>query len=454
MKTELVMPQMGESVAEGTVSKWYVKLGEAVRKDQTVLSISTDKVDAEIPAPAAGVLAEVLVGEGEKVNIGTVLARIDSEASATTAATAETAAPPSPAAPEPPMAPATVAAPPSPPAPPATPRAPAPAPQATAGGARSGFYSPLVLSIARVENVTPEELASIAGSGAGGRIQKKDILAFVEARRGGQARPAAAPAASAISAAAPAPLRPSGPAPSAAAPAPTGPDVEVVQMDTMRRAIAEHMVRSVHTSPHVTSLHEVDMTRIARFLQQAGQKFETREGFKLTYTPFFVQAAARALRAHPKLNASIEGTTVQLKRRINLGVAVALEDGGLIVPVVKGADTMNLVGLARAVRDLVVRARTRKLSPDDVAGGTFTITNLGSAGTLTGTPIINQPQVAIMGVGVVKKRPVVIDDAIAIREMMLLSMSYDHRWVDGMLAGQFLSTVTRDLETMELEGIV
>jgi 2-oxoglutarate dehydrogenase E2 component (dihydrolipoamide succinyltransferase) len=456
MKTELVMPQMGESVAEGTVSKWYIKLGEAVQKDQTVLSISTDKVDAEIPAPAAGVLAEVLVQEGEKVSIGTVLARIDSEATAGASAPVETAAPavaepppaqavgaavpqaaPMPAAPEPPRAPAP------------TGPAQAPARQATAQGDRSGFYSPLVLSIARVENVTPQELATISGSGAGGRVQKKDLLAFVESRRGGPA-----PTVAALPAPAPVSPRPSSPAQAPAAGVPAGADVEVVQMDSMRRAIAEHMVRSVQTSPHVTSLHEVDMTRIARFLQQAGQRFEAREGFKLTYTPFFVQAAARALRAHPKVNASVEGTTVHLKRRINLGVAVALEDGGLIVPVVKGADTMNLVGLARAVRDLVVRARTRKLSPDDVAGGTFTITNLGSAGTLTGTPIINQPQVAILGVGVVKKRPVVIDDAIAIREMMILSMSYDHRWIDGMLAGQFLSTVTRDLESMELEGIV
>ncbi|MBI4868946.1 MAG: 2-oxo acid dehydrogenase subunit E2 [Candidatus Wallbacteria bacterium] len=450
MLTDLVMPQMGESVAEGTVTKWYVKAGDAVQKDQTVLSISTDKVDAEIPAPAAGVLTEVLVGEGTKVNIGTVLARIDSDASAGAARVAAPAPAAAVAAPvETPAqaAAAIVAASPAPPPPVAAPRA-APA-AAPAGDDRRGFYSPLVLSIARTEGVSMDELASIRGSGTGGRVQKKDILAYVESRKAGGTAPAPA-AGSAASATA----TPAAPQPLAPAPAPTvhGSDVEVVAMDTMRRAISEHMVRSVHTSPHVTSLHEVDMTRIARFREKAKAQFQAREGFNLTFTPFFVAAAARALRSFPAVNASIDGTNVLLKRRINIGVAVALEGQGLIVPVVKSADTMNLVGLARALNDLVARARTRKLAPDDVAGGTFTITNLGSAGSLTGTPIINQPQVAIMGVGAIKKRPVVIDDAIAIREMMFLSMSYDHRWVDGMLAGRFLSAVTEQLEQMELEG--
>ncbi|MBI3890841.1 MAG: 2-oxo acid dehydrogenase subunit E2 [Candidatus Wallbacteria bacterium] len=447
MITDLVMPQMGESVAEGTVTKWYVKAGEAVQKDQTVLSISTDKVDAEIPAPVAGVVSEILIGEGSKVNIGTVLARIDSEASPGAAAPKPAAkavpapaatpaeAPPSPA---PAPAPAVV----SKPAAPAPPSAPA---TRAASGERRGFYSPLVLSIARVENLTMEELASIAGSGTGGRVQKKDVLAFVEARKAGTSRAPAAPQpqSSADSASAP-----------ASAPVAAGPDVEIQAMDGMRRAIAEHMVRSVHTSPHVTSLHEVDMTRIARFREKMKAQFQAREGYNLTFTPFFVAAAARALRSFPAVNASIEGTNILLRKRINIGVAVALEGQGLIVPVVKSADTMNLVGLARAVNDLVTRSRARKLVPDDVAGGTFTITNLGSAGSLTGTPIINQPQVAIMGVGAIKKRPVVIDDAIAIREMMFLSMSYDHRWVDGMLAGRFLSAVTENLEKMELEGIL
>ncbi|MBI2943861.1 MAG: 2-oxo acid dehydrogenase subunit E2 [Candidatus Wallbacteria bacterium] len=450
MLTDLVMPQMGESVAEGTVTKWYVKAGDAVQKDQTVLSISTDKVDAEIPAPAAGVLTEVLVGEGTKVSIGTVLARIDSDTSAGAAkvsAPAPAVAPATPVEPPTQTAPTIVAAPPPPPPPVTAPR-PAPA-AASAGDDRRGFYSPLVLSIARTEGVSMDELAGIRGSGTGGRVQKKDILAYVESRKAGGATPAPA----AVSAAPAAPVQVAAqPLAPAAAPPVGGADVEVVAMDTMRRAISEHMVRSVHTSPHVTSLHEVDMTRIARFREKVKAQFQAREGFNLTFTPFFVAAAARALRSFPAVNASIDGTNVLLKRRVNIGVAVALEGQGLIVPVVKSADTMNLVGLARALNDLVARARTRKLAPDDVAGGTFTITNLGSAGSLTGTPIINQPQVAIMGVGAIKKRPVVIDDAIAIREMMFLSMSYDHRWVDGMLAGRFLSAVTEHLEQMELEG--
>ncbi len=446
MPTDLVMPQMGESVAEGTVTKWYVQVGDSIEKDQTVLSISTDKVDAEIPAPAAGVISEILIPEGEKVSIGTVLAKIGGDGASADSPPAPAPDPePAAAAPEPAQA-APAPAPEAPASPPAAPAAPpaatapaAPAAPAQAAGSssadRSGFYSPLVLNIARVEGVTPQELSSIDGSGSGGRVQKRDILAFVEARKSGVTTPAA-PASSA--------------APAPAPPIPAGPDTEVVPMDSMRRAIADHMVRSVHTSPHVNSLHEVDMSRIVRARERIKNAFAAREGYKITYTTFFVAAAARALREFPRVNASVDGTNMILRKRINIGIAVALADGGLIVPVIKSADTMNLVGIARTVNDLVTRARTRKLAPDDVAGGTFTITNLGSAGSLTGTPIINQPQVAIIGVGVIKKRPVVIDDMIGIRDMMYLSMGYDHRLVDGMLAGQFLSAVTKHLETMDI----
>jgi 2-oxoglutarate dehydrogenase E2 component (dihydrolipoamide succinyltransferase) len=498
MKVEMVMPQMGESIAEGTVLKWLKKEGDRVEKDENILEISTDKVDSEIPAPASGTIVALLAAEGETVPVGKVIAHIETEASAAAPAQVAPVAPaaapavpatPAPAAPTAPAesAPAADAAAPAttePPAaavPPATPAsaepaaaavpiAPAPpAPSAPAAGGdripprdESGrFYSPLVRAIAQAEGITAAELAGIPGTGQGGRLTKDDLAAFVEKRKGG---PAAMPQPQIPSE----PTLRVGTAPSAppAQPArgagvsiptmhatelrstPEGP-VDVVPMDHIRQKIAEHMVRSKATSPHVASITEVDMSRIVRWREANKESFEQREGFKLTYTPFFVEATARALREFPFVNASIDGTNVLVKRYVNIGIAVAT-DYGLLVPVVKGADTRNFLGLARAVNDLASRARSKALKPDEVSGGTFSITNMGTVGTLFGIPIIAQPQIAILGIGVIQKRPVVRDDAIAIRDMMYMCLSYDHRIIDGAMGGAFVERVAQHLETMEL----
>jgi len=422
MPTKVIMPQMGESVAEGTVTKWLKKLGARVERDEPLFEISTDKVDAEIPSPASGVLTEILVKENETVAVNSVVAWIDSEA----AAEAPAVAPPAPA--EPPPAPVSVA--PAPqvqapalpavmPAPPVTP----PAPTVT-GKVRS---SPLVRRIAREHNV---DLTRIQGTGLGGRISKKDILAYL-------AHPAAA-----VPAAAP----PSRPQPGARMVF-SGP-TEVVPMTPMRKQIAEHMAVSKRTSAHVSTVFEVEMTRIVELMTRQGEEFERRHGLKLTYTPFFVRAAVEAIKEFPLLNSSVEGTNIIYKRDVNIGVAVALESG-LIVPVIKRADERNFLGIAGAVKDLADRARTKHLSVDDAQGGTFTITNPGVFGGLFGTPIINQPQVAILGVGAIEKRPVVRHDAISIRPMVYLVLSFDHRIIDGAVADQFMSRIKSVLENWE-----
>ncbi len=464
MRYEVVMPQMGESITEGTIIKWLKQVGDRVERDEPIFEISTDKVDAEIPAPQAGFLVEILVGENQTVPVNTVVAYIGDEVPAsapdTQPAPAETPAAVS----------AAVAA--------ATPSAAGvPSNGVTAAtrideadvedasettdafGVRS---SPLVRRMAREHGV---DLRQIRGTGIGGRITKHDFLAFLERRQAAASTPAppAAPVVTPPAPPAPAapsvmpPIAPAMAAPAvAAAPSVTLPDdeVEVVPMTAMRKKIAERMVLSKHTSPHVTSVFEVDMTHIHRLRERNKREFEARHGAKLTFLPFIVKSVVDTLRAWPALNASIEGDNIIYKKHYHIGIAVAL-DWGLIVPVIRHAEEKNLIGLARSISDLANRARAKQLKPDEVTGGTFTITNYGSFGSLIGTPIINQPQVAILGVGAVVKRPVVTeDDAIAIRHMSYLSLTFDHRLIDGAVADQFMSQLKRTLETFQATELI
>ena len=437
MPVEVMMPQMGESIFEGTITKWLKKPGDKIERDEPLFEISTDKVDAEIPAPAAGVLKEIKVPEGQTVPIQTVVAVIDAvgaSAAAPAPAPAKEEAPPA-AAPEAKPAPkkAEVAVAPSPPAAaPAT--AAAPLPPRRDG--RRIHSSPLVRRLAREHNI---DLSALQGTGAGGRISKRDILAAIEG--GGSPAVAAAPAAPGV--------------PGAMAPVALETAVpreriyfghyQVQPMSVMRQRIAEHMVVSKRVSPHVYSVDEVDMTRIVELRERSKAEFEKRYDTKLTFMPFFLRASIEALRAFPTVNASVDGTNVVLHKEINIGIAVAL-DWGLIVPVVKGADEKNFLGLQRAINDLAERARTKKLKPEEVQEGTFSITNPGVFGGLMGLPIINQPNVAILGIGSIEKRPVVINNAIAIRSMVYLTLSYDHRVVDGATAHQFMAKAKAALE--------
>lgn len=430
MKVDMLMPQMGESIAEATIAKWRKKPGESVQKDEVILEISTDKVDSEIPAPAAGVISELLFNEGDVVPVKTKIAIIDTESSAgatapsTNGAASKNGAA-SHAAAEKPA--------------PATPKQMAPKSEAKEDSGR--YYSPLVKGLAETHGVSVAELDSITGSGQGGRVTKEDFMKYVDTR--GAKAPAPERASSAPSA------KPS-PAPQAPSSDWGADGTRVVMMDTMRQAIAEHMVRSKHTSPHVYSIQEVDVTNIANWRAKHKSAFEKSEGFSLSFTPFFLEATAKALEAFPFVNSSIDGKRIILKKHVNLGCAVALGNTGLIVPVIKRAEEKNLVGLARSLNDLAARARNKKLLPDDVAGGTFTVTNPGVFGTIIGTPIINQPQVAILCLGAIKKRPVVIDDMIAIRQICYLTLSYDHRIVDGALGGQFLAFIRDYLENWDM----
>jgi len=457
MATEVVMPQMGESIAEGTITKWLKKVGEHVDRDEPLFEISTDKVDAEIPSPAAGTLTEVRFKEGETVEVNTVVAVLDGagsgNGSAAPAATATKAepAPPVETKAEPPPAPAPVAAAPAPPPTPPAPPTPSPAAEtkpapAAAAAEQTGTpsveelrrtkSSPLVRKIAKEHGV---DVASLEGTGISGRVTKNDILSFIES---------GAPAAT-KSGAAPAPAR------DLPAPPPTKPAEgdRVEQMSVMRKKIADHMVLSRRTSAHVTTVYDIDMTAIAKLREQHKDSFLERTGTKLTYMPFIFQAVTTALRKFPIFNAQVSGDQIIYKRDINLGMAVAL-DWGLIVPVVKRADDLSISGLARAANDLADRARTKQLKPDEVGGGTFTITNPGVFGGLFGTPIINQPQLAILGVGKIEKRAKVItsaegDDYIAVRWMSYFALSFDHRVIDGADAERFLAFVKEQLEAGE-----
>lgn len=422
---------MGESIAEATVLKWLKTVGESVKKDETILEISTDKVDSEIPSPADGVLAEIVAQEGDTVEVKTVIAYIETDASQAQSAPAtngtQQAAPAEKS--EAPQAPAAAAA------------------STTSQPAASGdrFYSPLVRSLAAQHQISPEELASIAGTGEGGRVTKNDVLAFLEGRSAPQAAPQV-PAPQAAPQAAPAAAK-------APAPRPNFDDkgIRVEPMDRMRKLIANHMVMSKATSPHVYSVAEVDVTNIALCRKKNQKEFMAREGFKLSFTPFFLEATVKALVEHPYVNSSVEGDNIILKRDVNLGCAVALGTTGLIVPVIKNADQLSFSGIARQLTDLAARARSKKLKPEDTQGGTFTVTNPGIFGNIIGCPIINQPQVAILAVCAIKKRPVVVNDAIAIRDICYLTLSYDHRIVDGSLSGHFLSYITKYLENWDPE---
>jgi pyruvate dehydrogenase E2 component (dihydrolipoamide acetyltransferase) len=433
---DVVMPQMGESIVEGTLTRWLKKVGEKVERDEPLFEISTDKVDTEIPAPEAGVLTEILVAEGTTVGINTIVGRIGSAASAP-AAQPVAAAPPPPAPTPPP-----VAAPPTPQAQPAPAAVPPPPPPVAAPPAASsqeddlGPLSPLVRKMAREYNI---DLANVKGTGAGGRISKQDVEAFITAQAAktySAATTAPAPAATPAAAAAP------------AAPLPLAESAKtrVEPMSTMRQKIAEHMVNSKRTSAHVTTVHRVDITKVAKLRDKAKKEFQERNGFSLTFLPFVTAATAEALRAFPIFNAAIDGKNIVYFRDINIGIAVALE-GGLIVPVIRNADEKNVTGLQRSIVDLATRARSRQLKPDEVQGGTFSITNFGSFGSIFATPVINQPQVAILGIGAVEKVPAVIEgDAIAIRSQAHLALTFDHRLIDGALADQFCQKVKSILE--------
>jgi 2-oxoglutarate dehydrogenase E2 component (dihydrolipoamide succinyltransferase) len=433
--TDVVMPQMGESIVEGTLTKWLKKAGDRVERDEPLFEISTDKVDTEIPAPAAGTLSEVLVEEGATVGINTVVARIAEEGGAAAAKPAAPAEkPPAEKAPE---APAPVAA--APVAPPASAAAEVPAaPAEEPAGEVTGPLSPLVRKMARENNI---DLSRVKGTGAGGRITKQDVEAYMAQNASASPAPTlAAPAPAAQPVAKPA----AAPAPAAPAFSP-GAKTRIEPLSTMRGKIAEHMLLSKRTSAHVTTIHRVDMTKVAKLRERSKAQFQANHGFSLTYLPFIAAASAVALRQYPLLNASLDGNNIVYHNETNIGIAVALENG-LIVPVIRGADEKNVLGLQRAIVDLATRARSRQLKPDEVLGGTFSITNFGSFGSLVGTPIINQPQVAILGVGTVDKTPVVVDDAIAIRSICHLSLSFDHRLIDGALADQFMTKVKQVLE--------
>jgi pyruvate dehydrogenase E2 component (dihydrolipoamide acetyltransferase) len=450
--TDVVMPQMGESIVEGTLTKWLKKPGERVERDEPLFEISTDKVDTEIPAPAAGTLSEVLVEEGKTVAINTVVARISSGDGAAAAPAAKETPEPRPAPEEPALEGAekpkaggepAPAEPIPQPAPKPEPEPEPPAPVTAAAEEPPGPLSPLVRKMAREQNI---DLKQVKGTGAGGRITKQDVEAYMS---GAGKRPAGAAAAPAP-APAPTPAQPQAPPAEARPSAPPMPRAEqprtrVEPMSIMRTKIAEHMVMSKRTSAHVTTVHKVDITNVARVREKQKADFQARYGFGLTYLPFFIRAACAALREFPVVNASIEGTNIIYHNELNIGIAVAL-DNGLIVPVIRNADEKNVVGLQRSIVDLAARARSRQLKPDEVQGGTFSITNFGSFGSVFATPVINQPQVAIMGVGAVEKAPVVIEDAIAIRSTCYLTLTFDHRLIDGALADQFTGKVKSILE--------
>ena len=444
MSTEVVMPQMGESIAEGTITKWLKKVGETVERDEPLFEISTDKVDAEIPSPAAGTLTEVRFKEGDTVEVNTVVAILDGDGTAPSVKSVSEQPP----APEP--TPAPVEAKPTPPPPPAPAPPPPPAPkppaEATVEDLRRTKSSPLVRKIAQEHNV---DISKLEGTGLSGRVTKNDILSFIES---GTTTAPAAPARQPEAPRAPQPQAQPAPA-EIVAPSPPRPQMgdRVEQMSVMRKKIAEHMVLSRRTSAHVTTVYEIDMTRIAKLREQHRDSFYERTGTKLTFMPFIFEAVNKALRKFPIFNAQVSGEQIIYKQDINLGMAVAL-DWGLIVPVIKRADDLSISGLARVANDLADRARTKQLKPDEVTGGTFTITNPGVFGGLFGTPIINQPQLAILGVGKIEKRATVMtsadgDDFLAIRWMAYFALSFDHRVIDGADAERFLAFVKEQLES-------
>lgn len=489
---DLVMPKMGESIMEATILRWNKKPGESIKQEETVLEIATDKVDSDVPSTAEGVLEEVLFQENDVVPVGTVIARIRTAGEGAEAPSGQAPAAPQHQAPPPPPAPVAQQ-------PAAQPPVQHPAPQETSadedalmqsvpyqpqpitlnGNAGTGarFYSPLVLNIASSEGIGLAELETIAGTGNEGRVTKKDILSYLEDKRAGrvhstqpsgsagfglgQASSAIAPSAPGVGGSQPgypAPKTPASGEPVTSGGGSSagsgfnagGGHVEIVEMDRMRKLIAKHMVESKHVSAHVTSFAEADVTNMVLWRDKIKKSFEQREGEKITFTPLFVEAIVRCLKRYPWLNSSVAEDKIIVKKDINIGMATALPSGNLIVPVIRNADQLNLVGLTKQVNGLAQAARSGRLKPEDTQGGTFTLTNVGSFGSIMGTPIINQPQVAILAVGVIKKRPVVVEteqgDSIAIRHMMYLSLSYDHRVIDGAMGSTFLSAVAAELE--------
>jgi 2-oxoglutarate dehydrogenase E2 component (dihydrolipoamide succinyltransferase) len=462
---EVVMPKMGESITEGTIIAWHKDVGDEIEVDETILEIGTDKVDTEVPSPAAGVLKEKLAEEGEIVEVGTVIALLGAEADAAIEE-APSEAPSAPTAPEPEPSESTSAEAPDTSAPSGDGAVPDP----SAGdrepikrrGSDGRFYSPLVRSIAKEEGLSMQELESIEGSGREGRVTKEDVLGYLDERTAPQEAPERETAPSR------APSQPS--RPSRAQPAQRGgyaveegpsadeleqqygDRIDIVEMDRMRKITAEHMVRSKATSAHVTSFAEADVTGLVKLRESNKKAFQEQEGIKLTFTPFFVKAAVEALREHPVLNASVEGDKIVVKKDYHVGIAVAIGTKGLLAPVIRNAGDLNVVGLARRASNMAERARNKELQPDELQGGTFTVTNIGSLGSLMGTPIINQPQVGILATGAIKKRPVVVEDdelgdVITVRHMMYLSLSYDHRIIDGAMGSSFLQRVVQELES-------
>jgi pyruvate dehydrogenase E2 component (dihydrolipoyllysine-residue acetyltransferase) len=466
---DVEMPQMGESIVEGTLTKWLKKPGDKVERDEPLFEISTDKVDTEIPSPVAGTLAEILVEEGKTVGINTVVGRISDGAASSASPAAPAVAPapapaPTPAPASAPAADATVAQ--SDGASHADAGPPAQAASRDTGTVveeTAGPLSPLVRKMARENNI---DLSRVKGTGIGGRITKQDLESYLTGQAGtavapvSAPRPVAAPPPQQAPVHVPAPasepqrqsasVAPSAPVAAPAAMPGAPPAMRVEPMTIMRQKIAEHMTYSKHTSAHVTTVHKADMTKIAKLRDKLKGQFQAQYGFGLTFLPFMARAAVAALREYPLVNASIEGTNIIYHRDINLGIAVALENG-LIVPVIRNADEKNIVGLQRSIVDLATRARSRQLKPDEVTGGTFSITNFGSFGSIFATPVINQPQVAILGIGAVQKEPVVIEDAIAIRSTSYLALTFDHRLIDGALGDQFTAKVKSILENWSEE---
>lgn len=446
---DLVMPKLGESIMEATILKWHKQPGDTVNMDETVLDIATDKVDSEVPSTVAGVISEILFKVDDVVPVGAVIARIKSDA-AETVSSHRPATQPKIETPQPPYD--TMAE--------VVSSQPSSFSHQPSNTNSNRFYSPLVLNIAASEGVSMSELENIPGTGNEGRVTKKDILLYVSERKYGKAtgfqsqtsrqQPAihSHQEMTVVNETAPHTAQ------SSQLTTYSG-NVEIIEMDRMRKLIAEHMIRSKQTSPHVTSFTEADVTNMVMWRNKVKKEFEKREGIKITFTPLFIEAVVKCIKKFPLVNCSLDGTKIIIKKDINMGMATALPSGNLIVPVIKNADQLNLVGLTRQVNNLAENARNGKLNADDTSGGTFTITNVGTFGSLMGTPIINQPQVAILAVGAIKKRPVVVEtphgDSIAIRHMMYLSMSYDHRIVDGSLGATFLTAVAKELENFNGE---
>ncbi len=441
---DLVMPKLGESIIEATILKWHKKPGDPIGEDETLLDIATDKVDSEVPSTAQGVIEEILFNENDVVPIGAVIARIRVGASS-----AITQTQPSPQAGKPAYEEANMVE-----EMPYQPSAPVGSAQQAPGNNAVRFYSPLVINIAQQEGIGMVELEKIPGTGQDGRVSKKDILAYIAARATGSNQPTAISHQPMAVSHLEIETTHNQENNNQVALVNSYPgNVEIIEMDRMRKLIAKHMVDSKHISAHVTSFAECDVTNVVLWREKIKKDFEKREGEKITYTPLFIEAIVKCIKKYPLLSSSVDGDRIIIKKNLNIGMATALPNGNLIVPVIKNADQLNLVGLAKQVNGLADAARTGKLKPDDTTGGTFTLTNVGTFGSIMGTPIINQPQVAIMAVGAIKKRAMVIEtpqgDSIAIRHIMYISLSYDHRIIDGALGSTFLNAVSMELENFD-----